>query len=291
MFIKSVIDKYKNKFTVIMPIAAILEAMSEVDDIENFKGLKEHEIGKKFNVYAQEFGQKPFANSYVQRHTGENKIFLVKPAGEYLIQPNLLENCCKEDCNKLVHLILTNWKTLTSGRSTFLKEIEQKIDEKNNSEELSRYLKTQMIDAMKMFLGDAQIFEIFGYSILSVYFSTLGFSLRRFSTTFSNDGGIDIIAANCIYQLTLIADKRKIDADLKKLSTEPRIYLTKSITDKAKIELYHHSMVNEILTNEDLEEHFLGWLVNKDQKRGESHHLKKVLETILQECKKEFGML
>ena len=59
-----------------------------------------------------------------------------------------------------------------------------------------------------------EIFEVVSFAVLREYFRTFGFSLQRFSTTHANDGGMDFVAADAIYQVTTDESIQKVRRDL-----------------------------------------------------------------------------
>lgn len=47
-----------------------------------------------------------------------------------------------------------------------------------------------------------QSFEVTAYAILKAFYRIRGFELNRFSTVYSNDGGIDFTSQMAVYQVT-----------------------------------------------------------------------------------------
>jgi hypothetical protein len=120
---------------------------------------------------------------------------------------------------------------------------------------------------------------------LKVYFESFGFGLKRFSVSFSNDGGMDFISANGIYQVTSSPAKGKIGDDLKKLPGTGRVMVLSTCTDAIRRKCYESENVTEIITSDDLKEHFMGWLLKKDEKNP--HFMRNILETIRVEMIRE----
>ncbi len=60
------------------------------------------------------------------------------------------------------------------------------------------------------------------------------FNLKKLSTSFSNDGGMDYAAENGIYQVTTAVTKSKIESDLEKLPDIKRVLVITSENDNIK---------------------------------------------------------
>lgn len=112
-----------------------------------------------------------------------------------------------------------------------------------------------------------------------------GFSLRRFSTTFSNDGGMDFIAGDGIYQVTASATDQKVAADLVKLPGTRRVVVARSIRDRAAIE-GNETVLGTIDVN-DLITQFLDWLTSVDKRRGAAVLLQEVVSVARDEFNRD----
>ena len=130
-----------------------------------------------------------------------------------------------------------------------------------------------------------QNFEIMSFAILCVYFRIFGFSLRRFSTTFSNDGGMDFIAGEGIYQVTSNATDQKIASDLAKLPGTRRVVVARSIRNRAAIE--EAEAVLGVIDIKDLVSQFLEWLTTVDKRRGAALLLQEVVKVARDEFNRD----
>jgi len=130
-----------------------------------------------------------------------------------------------------------------------------------------------------------EIFEVVSFAVLREYFRTFGFSLQRFSTTHANDGGMDFVASDAIYQVTTDESVQKVRKDLAKAPGVQRVLVRPTITpDVAKL---FGSEVLETIELGDLLNHFMGWLMGRDTRAKQARHLQRVLEIALEEFRRE----
>jgi len=164
-----------------------------------------------------------------------------------------------------------------------IEHIETIINSDENNRALQKYIEKLLRDE-ELLPNYGQLFEITAYSILHVYFACFNFTLKRFSTSFSNDGGMDYIAENGIYQVTTAVGKSKILSDLEKLPEIPRVIVitkTGSSIDK----LLKQDNITEVITLDDLCNHFIPWLARKSN--GEKNGLRMVLRVFLNEINRD----
>lgn len=276
MKLDSLIKKNKKFFSVIMTFYVILEKYKDTlkDKIE-FDGLTSAEIRKKYNKLAAEYGKKDFAASYVQRHskTGD---FFIESDGNYKIRPELIT-----DINELTATrILSEIKIYFDSFNKRRKEVVQKLYDIKDIHEFEK-LKNEISSLMDLELfNKGQLFEIISFSILQSYFDMFGFSLKRFSTTFSNDGGMDFIANNCIYQVTNSPSEKKILSDLDKLPNIKRVLVIPKINKQIENILNSDELVLSFIIKEDLLNHFLPIVVKQGLKE-------KLIKTIIIEISRE----
>src|SRR5438094_7660798 len=77
-----------------------------------------------------------------------------------------------------------------------------------------------------------EMFEVVSFAVLREYFRAFGFSLQRFSTTQANDGGMDFVASNAIYQVTTDESVQKVKRDLAKSPGTQRVLVRPTVTDE-----------------------------------------------------------
>jgi len=253
------IEKHKYNFSVIFTFYVVLK--DYVDNLSNqktWKGLLSSEIRNLYNNIAKEYGKKDFANSYLQRHTKTNDFF-IESESLYKIRPELIEKLSIESAAQILENIKTDYNSFLERRMEVIAEIEKLkniIKDKNN-------FRNSLNELMKVDgFNKGQLFEIISYSILNEYFKSFGFSLNRFSTTFSNDGGIDFIAQNCVYQVTYNPSKKKIEGDLEKLPEVNRVMVLPKLKKEIKDIIKQNDLVLGTITQDELLNHFFPRIYN-----------------------------
>jgi hypothetical protein len=187
-----------------------------------------------------------------------------------------------DELNSLHASIIEHWKTHQSAKQALLQEFADGLT--LAAEEIK---KRHVIIEKHLSDRSSEIFEIMSFAILHVYFASLGFSLRRFSTTFANDGGMDFICGEGIYQVTTAPSRLKIERDLAKLPGTKRVIVAPALSDLTLGYAYTNENLLEVVEDQDLSKHFLAWLLKKDQTRNTAHHLQRVLEVAIAELKRD----
>ena len=267
-----------NKFTVIATVLEVLEGHIEaLQENRKFEGRTAQQVQNGFNKRAEAMGELWFFPSYLQRHAKSGDFF-IETNGRFRLRDELLDGVTLKDLVAVRASILSHWEKHRANKQTLLKEFRRatilsKIEIQSRREFIERHI------------GDesSQIFEIISYAILSVYFKCLGFSLRRFSTTFANDGGMDFICGEGIYQVTISPSKTKVERDLGKLPGTKRVLVAPSFSNKVAALALANENVLQVIESSDLSKHFLAWLCKKDEDRKEAHHLQQVLEVAIGE--------
>ena len=129
------------------------------------------------------------------------------------------------------------------------------------------------------------MFEVVSFAVLREYFRTFGFSLQRFSTTHANDGGMDFVASEAIYQVTTDESINKVRGDLAKSPGTKRVLVRPTLSDE--VVRLCESEVLEAIELRDLLEHFIGWLLQRDTRMNKAQHLQRVLQIALDEFRRE----
>jgi len=130
-----------------------------------------------------------------------------------------------------------------------------------------------------------ETFEVVSFAVLREYFRTFGFSLQRFSTIHANDGGMDFFAADAIYQVTTNESIEKLRRDLRKSPGTKRVLVRPTVTEEI-LELGEDKVL-ETIELKDLLSHFITWLLGRDRRSKQSHHLQRVLLIALEEFRRE----
>lgn len=281
--LETIVRKNLKHFTTSCSTLVLLDESINFKKInsENF-GLSIAQINEKYNNYKDSFDiKKSFYASYIQRHLKENDLF-EEFQGKYRINKRLTDGVSVSELERIRNIIVSEIIRNNHSLKIILEEFDTVLDS-NDSDEFYRYI-INFFDT-KRFKNYGQVFEIVSFSILSIYFKIFGFSLNRFSTSFSNDGGMDFISANGIYQVTAAPDISKIKSDLSKLPGIKRVLVLSFAKDDIIKQYLTYSDVNEIITTNELKEHFLMWLYQRDKLIG--NNLKSVILLIKNEFSRE----
>lgn len=276
------VEKNRKKFTTLVTLLQILDGHIAAIEAGNdmFSGLTRSQIGRGYSRTSQQYRRNSqFAPSYVQRHLGPSGLY-EEVDGRFSIQRSLLRNLNKDDLLRIsrkVHDLLSESVGLLDGIVT---QIREAID----SNDLDRQ-KRFVIELLASKIGNqGRNFEIMSFAILSVYFRCLGFTLNRFSTTFANDGGMDFVSSNGIYMVTASPTEAKLKSDLAKLPDTERVLVVPSVRSLSD----QNGVVSEMIDRDDLVDHFLEWLYQRDRTRQTSRHLHEVLKTANKQYRREY---
>jgi len=281
--ISEIIKQNKKNFTTLTSFLAVLHEYVECMTVgRDFEGISSVEIKKIYDTYKNTFcSNKNYYESYVQRKAND-KGYYYERNGKYFLKSEIINS------ESLVNLV--NYKNqiinLLGNNNIQLREfqysIKKLIDDPNPS---GCYVFIQELFKNKDFNNFGQLFEILSYSILKVYFDSFGFTLNRFSVSFSNDGGMDFISYQGIYQVTAGPSKEKAKNDLEKLIGVKRVIVITDCSDNIKNIYLENQNVTEVITETDLKEHFLGWLKLKNN--SSNNHLLKIVKVFQYELSRE----
>ena len=283
MMLKRFIEENKQSVTTLTTLFVILEHYLECKEkgIE-YTGLFPKEINHRYKIVADKknTGQE-FHPSYVKRHTGQEDLYEER-GKRYFIRNAFVNEIGNLDIQDYCSLIVQFIQESQDNFNELFLQIEELLMV-NNLSNIHDFI-SGLFDA-KHFRNYGQIFEVLSFSILKVYFESFGFELKRFSVSFSNDGGMDFISSNGFYQVTSSATNKKIDSDLHKLQGIRRVFVLTKCSENLKSRCLNSDDVTELLTTDDIKEHFLGWMVQRDKQK--SRLLNSVLSTIKAELSRE----
>ena len=221
------------------------------------------QIETEFNRVHAQYGIETFRRDYVLRQCGRDRNAIDQHDDLFFIKPNFLDGMDDADFAVVLNRIDTHWSAFQNQQQRMIDEIQSLIDNGTN-EEKHTYVAEMLTDREAIKRGQA--FEVASFAVLNTYLYALGFSLNRFSTTYSNDGGIDFVAQNAVYQVTTKLSERKFDEDIKKVAGKERVLIYKDLTRDFNTEhLNHNLVINHIGKDELLG--FLDYLENKNAER------------------------
>ena len=128
-----------------------------------------------------------------------------------------------------------------------------------------------------------QSFEVTAFAILKTFYRIRGFELNRFSTVYSNDGGIDFTSQMAVYQVTTNLNDKKFNEDIAKAPLKNRVFVFKNVAGNFNYSKFDDELVLDFIDAEDLTNH-LNYLL---QKKGEINS-KSIISTIIEEFEREY---
>jgi hypothetical protein len=248
----------------------------------SFEGLTEREIMQEFRSLAKDYGHSDFHSTYIQRRLGRRG-FLELIGTRYRIRDVLLQGIQAENLDELITELKQSLKTAFEQRQAVMKQLEDAMELPHGQIQERRNL----VDAyLTQISGNhGEMFEVVSFAVLREYFRTFGFSLQRFSTTHANDGGMDYVAEDAIYQVTSDESINKVRKDLAKSPGTKRVLVRPTLSDDV-IRLCD-SEVLEAIELRDLLDHFNAWLLQRDNRMKKARHLQQVLQIALDEFRRE----
>jgi len=247
-----------------------------------FAGISASAIALGFRELCGKFVHSQFHTTYIDRRLGPRG-FLAVEANLYRFRPALLEGITLNDLESLHDELIDTLRDAAEQRRAVIRRIESAC---GLPEEQITERREVVEEYLRHFLGNGgENFEILSFAILREYFRSFGFQLKRFSTTHANDGGIDYVGGDSIYQVSADESLSKLRSDLAKAPDTDRVVVRPQMTTDLLSNL--NEQVLETLELSDLLTHFVGWLMNRDHRSRKAKHLQGVLQTALAEFRRE----
>lgn len=247
-----------------------------------FRGLLESEIVAGFRELAGQFLQSEYHPTYIQRRLGPNG-FLEVAGDRYRIRSTLILGIDQQPLEELHDELVTSLRSAYERRQAVIKRIEETCALPPECISERRAL---VDDYLSQIAGNGgEMFEVVSFAVLREYFRSFGFSLQRFSTVHSNDGGMDFVAGDAIYQVTVDESVEKLRRDLKKAPGIKRVLVRP--TEAPEIAREFAGDVLATIELKDLLTHFIAWLLDRDTRTSEPKHLQQVLRIALEEFRRE----
>lgn len=247
-----------------------------------FKGLTEKQIEAGFRELTSRFIRSDYHSTYIDRRLGRRG-FLELSGGRYRVREQLLVGIGVLDLEQLRGDLVNSLRTAYEQRQAVIKTLEDTCSLPTERIE-ERYA---LVDTyLSQLTGNrGEMFEVVTFAILREYFRTFGFSLQRFSTTHANDGGMDFVGGEAIYQVTTDESVQKLRKDLTKSPGTKRVLVRPTLANDI-IDLYEDDVL-EIIELKDLLNHFISWLLARDNRSKQARHLQEILEIALDEFRRE----
>jgi hypothetical protein len=238
------------------------------------------EIETEFNQVHQQYGIATFRRDYVLRQCGHDENGITQTDNRFHIRPEFLEGMSHDDYVQILQTIDNHWGTFQTQQEQIITEIRTLLN-RNDYSAQRQYVTDMMTNREAIKRGQA--FEVASFSVLYTYLGSLGFTLNRYSTTYSNDGGIDFVAQNAVYQVTTKLSERKFEEDIKKVPGKLRVLIYKDLVRDFDPNNFNHELVSNYLSKEELC-NLLSYLYEKNARK----YLPEVLTTMMQEFMREF---
>lgn len=281
--IRSVLRKHLGQQTVLgVAVPVLADCITRAREGKVSGGLTEKQIEAGFRKLLGRFITSDYHSTYVHRRLGARG-FLEPWNGKYRIRQSLLAGVSIEELERLHAELLESLRSAYEQRQAVIKKLEdicslpgERVDER-----------FALVDEYLSHLtgNRGEMFEVVSFAVLREYFRTFGFSLQRFSTTHANDGGMDFVAGDAIYQVTTDQSIQKVRKDLGKAPGSKRVLVRPTATPEV-IRLCENDVL-EVIELKDLLNHFVAWLLARDSRAKQSKHLQRVLEIALEEFRRE----
>jgi len=247
---------------------------------EEFRGLSEKEIEIAFRGLNSKFGKSDYHSTYLHRGLAR---FLETSGSRYKIRSALLSGISAGEIDSLRKELIESLRTAYEKRQAVIRTLVDTCSLPVEEVEQRRALVDSYLSQLTGNRGE--MFEVVSFAVLREYFRTFGFALQRFSTTHANDGGMDFVGGEAIYQVTTDESIQKVRRDLAKSPGTKRVLVRPTVT--SEIGDLCDGDVLETIELKDLLNHFIAWLLARDSRSRKSRHLQRILETALAEFRRE----
>jgi len=247
---------------------------------EDFRGLSEKEIEVAFRELNSKFGKSDYHSTYLHRGLAR---FLETSGVRYKIRSGLLSGVSAREIDSLREELIESLRTAYERRQAVIRTLMDTCSLPTEQVEQRRALVDSYLSQLTGNRGE--MFEVVSFAVLREYFRTFGFALQRFSTTHANDGGMDFVGGEAIYQVTTDESIQKVRRDLAKSPGTKRVLVRPTMT--SAVDELCNGDVLETIELKDLLNHFISWLLARDNRSRKAQHLQSILETALAEFRRE----
>jgi len=194
---------------------------------EEFRGLSEKEIEIAFRDLNSKFGRSDYHSTYLHRGLAR---FLEASGGLYKIRSGLLSDISAGEIDSLRKELVESLRTAYEKRQAVIRTLMDTCSLPVEELEQRRALVDSYLSQLTGNRGE--MFEVVSFAVLREYFRTFGFALQRFSTTHANDGGMDFVGGEAIYQVTTDESIQKVRRDLAKSPGTKRVLVRPTVTSE-----------------------------------------------------------
>jgi hypothetical protein len=281
--IRSILKRHLGQRTVLgVAVPILADHIRAAKSGNSTDGLTAKEIEAGFRKALANYITSDYHSTYVDRRLGAGG-FLEFTNGRYRIRPTLVEGMRIDEFEALLNELIESLRTAYEQRQLAIKRLEQTCTLPSDRVRERYALVDEYLSQLTGNRGE--MFEVVSFAVLREYFRSFGFSLQRFSTTQANDGGMDFVASDAIYQVTTDESVQKLRRDLAKAPGTKRVLVRPTVSPEIA-ELCKGDVLEAIELN-DLLNHFIAWLLDRDSRSKPSMHLQRVLEIALEEFRRE----
>ena len=277
----SILRAHSGQRTVLGIAIPVLSAhIADANDRREPRGLTERQVENGFRELSSRFVKSDYHSTYLHRALAR---FLETVGNRYKIRRQLLAGTGIEELEQLHADLIESLRSAYEKRQAVIRAlVETSSLPADRIQE--RYA---LVDSyLRQLSGNrGEVFEVISFAVLREYFRTFGFSLQRFSTTHANDGGMDFVGGEAIYQVTTDESLQKVKRDLAKAPGTKRVLVRPNLTNAAA-DVYQGDVL-ETIELKDLLNHFISWLLARDTRSHSARHLQHVLEIALGEFRRE----
>lgn len=273
--------KRKNQGTVILCFKILIDNIIEngVDST-----LLKSEIHSEFDRLHSNYGIGTFRSDYLLRQSASsdfNAIGVQADNTTFFINSDFIAGLDIIGLQEISKEIEEHFSEIIGKQKAFFEEIKSTLNED--------------LDRRKQFIQEmltaretdkkGQSFEVTSFAILKTFYKIRGFELNRFSTVYSNDGGVDFSSQSAVYQVTTSLSPKKFEEDLQKAPLKQRIFVYKMATSAFDPKSFDDDLVLDHISSEDLLDH-LDYLFKKRPEQNS----KMVINEIITEFEREYYM-
>lgn len=277
--LKNYLEKRMSQPTVILCFKVLLEnVIKNGYDARMTKA----EINRAFDLEHKKFGVQTFRSDYLLRQSGENpdnSVGVENGGNDFFIRPLFLTGLSIPELVTIVETIDVKFLGIIEKHKKLYDEIENA--KKLTIGEREKYIIHMLMEKETDRKG--QCFEVTSFAILKCFYSIRGFELNRFSTIYSNDGGIDFTSQTSIYQVTTKLSDKKFEEDIEKAPLKNRIFVFREASPSFDYSKMENELVSDYINSTDLLNH-LDYLMKK---KPDTNSLL-IIDNILKEFQREY---
>lgn len=264
--------KRKNQGTVILCFKILLDNLAIHGPSAT---MLKNEINIAFDNVHKKYGIGTFRSDYLLRQSSKsdyNAIGVKSDNKTFYINASFVQGLSVDELKKISSEIEEHFNTIASKRKAFFEEINSYLS--SSLEEIKQFIIHMLTERETDKKG--QSFEVTSFAILKAFYKIRGFELNRFSTVYSNDGGVDFASQIAIYQVTTRLNLKKFEDDIQKAPLKKRIFVYKSIAPSFDINNFNDDLVLDYISTEDLLDH-LEYLFKKKPEQNAKYIINEII--------------